>query len=114
MADGTLKPIPTEVARAGDADVRIKWSDGHDSVYPARYLRLRCACAVCADEMSGRRVVRDEDVPKDVKPLKIGLVGRYALHIQWSDAHSSGIYSFEYIRDLCPCKECVNIKDIQL
>ncbi len=108
MPEPRLKPIPLEVARAGEADVRIRWNDGHESVYPARFLRSKCSCALCADEMSGRRIVREEDLALGVKPLKISLVGRYALHIQWSDAHDSGLFAFDYLRGLCPCKECIN------
>ncbi len=103
--------IPLEITRAGEADVRIRWSDDHESVYPARILRLQCSCALCVEEMSGHRIIRDHDVAPGVKPLKISLVGRYALHIQWSDAHNSGLYTFDYLRSLCPCKECINTKN---
>jgi len=37
---------------------------------------------------------------------KAELVGRYALQIYWSDGHSSGIYTFDYLRNLCPCTDC--------
>jgi DUF971 family protein len=30
------------------------------------------------------------------------LVGNYALRIDWSDEHGSGIYSFQYLREICP------------
>ncbi|MDB5329847.1 MAG: hypothetical protein JWP03_998, partial [Phycisphaerales bacterium] len=30
------------------------------------------------------------------------LVGNYALRIDWSDNHGSGIYSFQYLREICP------------
>jgi DUF971 family protein len=29
-------------------------------------------------------------------------VGNYALRIDWSDSHGSGIYSFQYLREICP------------
>lgn len=28
------------------------------------------------------------------------LVGNYALRIEWSDGHDSGIYSFDYLREI--------------
>jgi len=34
--------------------------------------------------------------------LKAELVGNYALRIDWSDDHGSGIYSFEYLREISP------------
>jgi DUF971 family protein len=30
------------------------------------------------------------------------LVGNYALKITWSDQHDTGIYSFQYLREICP------------
>ena len=26
--------------------------------------------------------------------------------LKWGDGHETGIYSFEYLRKICPCKEC--------
>jgi DUF971 family protein len=37
---------------------------------------------------------------------QIGVVGRYALSIEWSDGHDSGIYSYRTLRALCPCAVC--------
>jgi DUF971 family protein len=39
-------------------------------------------------------------------PMRIGVVGRYALSIEWSDGHDSGIYSYQTLRALCPCVRC--------
>jgi DUF971 family protein len=58
------------------------------------------------DEMTGERTLRPESVPEGVHPLAIRYVGRYALGFDWSDGHTTGIYPFEYLRDLCPCAEC--------
>ena len=70
------------------------------------YLRRACRCAGCINEWSGERIQKPEQVSPDVKPLSIDPVGRYAIHIDWSDGHTSGIYSFDHLRDICPCKEC--------
>ncbi len=98
--------MPVEVGRANQHDVKITWQDGHVSVYPARELRLKCPCAGCVDEVTGQLRVVPTNVPQDVHPLKIDLVGRYAISIQWSDGHSTGIYSFEMLRKMCPCEKC--------
>ncbi|MEE8161623.1 MAG: DUF971 domain-containing protein [Acidobacteriota bacterium] len=100
------RPTPSEICRANLHDLRIVWKDGHQSTYPARYLRLRCPCAGCVDEWTGRPVLKSADVPEDVAPTSLQLVGRYALRVHWSDGHSHGIYTFEFLRDLCPCAEC--------
>lgn len=100
MNEAGLKPIPEEIGRANAHDVKIRWNDGTENIYPARLLRLSCGCAACVDEMSGRKTLREEDVAEGVHPVKIGLVGRYAMHISWSDGHASGIYGFEYLKKL--------------
>jgi DUF971 family protein len=33
-------------------------------------------------------------------------VGSYAIQIQFSDSHATGIYSFEHLREICPCADC--------
>jgi DUF971 family protein len=97
-----LKPVPVAITRANAWDVAIRWSDGHAAVYPALYLRRACCCAPCLE--------RPEDVGEtlepDVHPLAIHAVGTYAVQFEWSDGHAAGVYSYEYLRGLCPCKEC--------
>lgn len=103
MERATSTSLPVEIGRANEHDVKIRWQDGHESLYPARQLRLACPCAGCVDEMTGTVRVIATSVPQDVHPLKIDLVGRYAISIQWSDGHNTGIYAFNYLRNLCPC-----------
>ena len=100
------KPIPSEITRANVADIRILWKGAHNSVYPARYLRLRCPCAGCVDEWTGKRFLRESEVPQEIVPSSLELVGRYGLRVYWSDGHSDGIYTFNFLRELCPCSEC--------
>ncbi|MFO0981882.1 MAG: DUF971 domain-containing protein [Planctomycetota bacterium] len=106
-----MSPMPqrfeVQALRQVDADhLGIRWADGHESTYPVLYLRGRCACAQCVDEMTGQRRIGPFEVVADVKPVRIAPVGRYALGILWSDGHDSGIYTFERLRALCPCDEC--------
>lgn len=100
---GAHASVPVEIGRANLADVKVIWQDGHESIYPARELRLACPCAGCVDEVTGRRRITARAVPEDVKPLKVELVGRYAMSVMWSDGHRTGIYPFDYLRKLCPC-----------
>ena len=53
--------------------------------------------------MTGRPLLNEQDVPADVRPVKIVPVGRYGVQITWSDGHDTGIYTFENLRALCPC-----------
>ncbi len=89
-----------------NGELGITWADGHESYYPARELRLACTCARCMDEVTGRRVLLEDRVPRDVRPLEAIPVGRYAIALRWSDRHETGIYPFERLRQLCPCPEC--------
>jgi len=41
-----------------------------------------------------------------LKMLGVEPVGHYAIRIDWSDGHKTGIYSFEHFRRICPCEEC--------
>lgn len=96
-------PTPKAIEQAGPRELRIEWSDGHASLYPVRTIRLNCRCANCVEELTGRPLLRADDVPEDVRPVKIAPVGRYALQIDWTDGHDTGIYTFEHLRALCPC-----------
>jgi ATP-binding protein involved in chromosome partitioning len=98
-------PVPQAIHRTDDA-VRITWAEDHVGVYPARDLRLACPCAECVEEMSGRPLLEPTAVPAHITPLRIALVGAYAIRIDWSDGHSTGIYTYEFLREICPCERC--------
>ena len=96
-------PVPKEIGRANQHDVKITWQDGHQSIYPAQALRLNCPCAGCVDETTGALRIIATSIPADIRPLSIEVVGRYAISIHWSDGHQTGIYAFDRLRKLCPC-----------
>lgn len=99
--------LPEEVGPNEDGSaLRIVWQDAHVSEYPPRQLRLTCPCAGCVDEMTGRKLLSPESVDSSVHPLEINYVGRYALSFRWSDGHDTGIFPFQYLRELCPCDAC--------
>ncbi len=104
MADRSS--MPTAIRREPDAIV-INWVEpGHVARYPARELRLGCQCAACVDEMTSRPLLDPATVPANVAPDGVELVGGYGLRVRWSDGHSAGIYTFEWLRSHCPCPEC--------
>jgi DUF971 family protein len=97
-------PIPTEIRRLGTQSVRIAWGDGHRSEYTNRFLRDHCPCAMCRKRpRRSLPLVGDRD---ELYAVQVGVVGRYAVSIKWSDGHDSGIYSYETLRALCPCDQC--------
>ena len=97
---------PLEIGRANIHDLRIRWSDGHESVYPAADLRLACPCAGCAQQSAPRPPGQIRLLPagiQTVHPLRVELIGQYAIRVYWSDGHSEGIYGFDRLRAACPC-----------
>ncbi len=97
---------PVEVARVERSGIRIKWMDQHEAIYPNAYLRYHCACTACVDEWTRVRRVQADQIPSDIHPLRIAPVGQYAIRIDWSDGHNTGIYSFDMLREICPCPGC--------
>ncbi len=89
---------PLEITQPSKNEIKIRWRDGDESLYNAYELRLACACADCVDEVTGSRRVPQEWIKKDVYPLSMEPVGRYGIKFQWSDGHSTGIYTFERLR----------------
>jgi DUF971 family protein len=63
-------------------------------------------CASCVDECTGVRKILPGSIPASLERVRVAPVGNYALHFGWSDGHDTGIYSFEYLRELCPCPQC--------
>ena len=102
---------PLSINQAGAFELEIKWSDGHRSLYFTHDLRLACRCANCVDEWNGKVTLDRGSVPADVHPLTIESVGRYGLKIVWSDGHSTGIYAFDYLRNICGCEICTTDKN---
>ena len=87
--------------------VKIVWTDGHESQYPLEHLRAHCPCASC-------RAAPQSSEPPSPFPLykpaarltSAEAVGRYAVRLLRADGHNTGIYSFDHLRDICPCPEC--------
>lgn len=98
---GDLRVQATEIGPSEDeARLRIVWGDGVTAEYVPRRLRMMCPCAGCVDELTGVRTLQPGDVSGNVYPTAIHYVGRYALQFVWSDGHSTGLYTFEYLRGL--------------
>jgi ATP-binding protein involved in chromosome partitioning len=94
------RPIPSKIELKTRKELAVHWSDGKETLLSSYELRCKCPCAQCVDEMTGVVRLDPAGISKDVWPQNIAPVGRYALHFQWSDGHSSGIYPFELLREL--------------
>ena len=97
------KPVAVRSPR-GARKTEIDWSDGHRSVYPHEILRGHCPCAGCQGHSGEVHFIETTDEQRELED--IAPVGSYALGLKWFDGHSSGIYSFVFLRALCPCEAC--------
>jgi DUF971 family protein len=109
-------PKSVRVELTAGTGVDIDWSDGHSSHYGFQFLRDACPCALCQEER-GKTGLEPGQAPGSTpgglpmfrpaaKPVQAEKVGRYALRFTWQDGHEHGIYSWDYLRDVCPCQEC--------
>jgi DUF971 family protein len=115
-ADAAI-PKKVRVKKTEGTGVEIDWKDGHQSAWNFEWLRNACPCATCHEEREKTGRVPGVPKPKEqkllmmyeapVKPLEVTPVGKYALKFKWSDGHESGIYSWEYLRRLCRCDDCM-------
>lgn len=102
---------PEHIAISKSVGVKIDWHDGHHSDYSLSHLRANCPCAECTGA-HGTPSLKEQagSLFQMYKPtLKIASVepvGNYAIRFRWNDGHSSGIYSFQHLREICPCGEC--------
>ena len=130
MGAVTPATTPTRLHLKKDERLEIDWADGRRCVYPVTYLRSMCPCAQCRTVRQGEASTSQppspaaaqrpaQGQPARKKPLLTILpgnyakplhavaaepVGNYGIKIDWSDNHGSGIYSFQYLREICPNK----------
>lgn len=89
-----------DIAQANDRILRITWTDDRTDNFDVVALRRLCPCAVCVDEISGVRKLDAASIDESVRPQQVDSVGAYALKIAFSDRHTTGIYTFDYLRRL--------------
>ena len=98
----TFKPTtsapPESIDVTERGELRIVWPGGPEVSIPAAALRDQCPCASCIEEGTGRKILDPKTIPADIRPLEIRPVGNYAVQIQWSDGHGSGIYTWSLLR----------------
>ena len=109
-------PKSVKVNLSSGAGLDIEWKDAHRSHYSFPFLRDACPCALCDDERN-KSDRKPGEPPKTApgalpmfkaaaKPESAEGVGKYAIRFKWNDSHDLGIYSWQFLRDVCPCEEC--------
>ena len=91
----------------------LDWSDGVRAEYPLRFLRAQCPCASCRDVREQRsndpfRVLPSHLLEPNSELVGVEPVGRYGMRLRWGDGHDTGIYTYDYLRELAEKPE-VNI-----
>ncbi|HME13303.1 MAG TPA: DUF971 domain-containing protein [Candidatus Acidoferrum sp.] len=128
--DPRKKPTGVKIHVSSGAGVDITWADGHSSHYDFPYLRDACPCATCNDEREKKAAAESKEASAahaGATPSAVPLpttspvfpmfkpkaraqsatsVGSYAIQINFTDGHNTGIYSYEQLRMICPCAAC--------
>lgn len=101
-----ITPIRLDLKK--DKQLEIDWQDGGKSIYSLALLRSLCPCATCREhrEKEAQKktllTILPGNYSGEIHVIHAQLVGNYALQIDWSDKHDTGIYSFQYLRDISP------------
>jgi DUF971 family protein len=112
----SVDPKSVKVNVTTGTGMEIEWKDGHVSAYSFPFLRDACPCALCIEERE-KEMRQPGDQLKPIagalpmfkaaaRPTEVKPVGKYAISFTWNDGHQHGIYSWEYLREQCPCQEC--------
>ena len=93
-----MNPTPVDIElKQAAGELLITWSDQHVSRFSLRYLRGWCPCAKCQGHFSDAKKFVASTNPRlsDVVP-----VGGYGAAFHWGDGHTTGIYAFDYLREI--------------
>jgi DUF971 family protein len=92
---------PLDIQQVGD-ELAVKWDDGGESFIKLEKLRRFCPCAGCKGErdIMGNlyKGPERELSPKSFQLVRVSMVGGYAVQPLWADGHSTGLFSFDYLR----------------
>ncbi len=105
--------FPKQIKQNKPDELFILWDDGHESVISLKTLRDNCPCASCKGEtilMHTYVPPLQPELPGKYQLVGAEQVGSYALGMTWGDGHRTGIYTWEKLRSLCECAECVKNK----
>ena len=106
-----MKPVSITANRE-KKELVVLWDNDHASLYSFSLLRAGCPCAECRGGHANMSDIPapsafEADLPDSpATRLKTILpVGSYAITPVWEDGHDAGIYRWDYLRALCPCKD---------
>ena len=80
--------------------ITLRWPDGETATVENAALRAACSCALCIDEMTRAPLLDPKTIPADIHAEKVGIIGNYAVTVDWSDGHNTGFFPYSTIREL--------------
>ena len=111
LTGDAISPAKVRVDKTGGTGMQIDWRDGHHSAWTFAWLRAACPCATCHEERDADGRKPGTAKPKPVlllplyeappRPVEVTPVGKYALRFKWNDGHEAGLYSWDYLRNVC-------------
>jgi DUF971 family protein len=102
MVSDSIVQTPANIQLIGN-EVAIIWSDGAETYYPMEELR---AASPSAQNVGERDILGNQyggDGPKKFPGVTVThweQVGNYAIRFEFSDSHRTGLYSYDYLRQL--------------
>jgi DUF971 family protein len=97
-----MQSLPTKIELVGNT-LALLWNDGTECYLEASYLRQCSPSAEQTGEADLFGVVSGGNPNGDYSEVGISgfsYVGNYAIRIQFSDGHSTGIFSWEYLAEI--------------
>jgi DUF971 family protein len=111
LTGDAISPAKVRVDKSGGTGMSIEWRDGHASSWNFAWLRAACPCATCHEEREADGRAPGVEKPKPAsllpmftappRPVEVTPVGKYALRFKWNDGHEAGLYSWDYLRNVC-------------
>ena len=94
-----MRPVDLQII---GEELAIKWEDQTESYLRLERLRRACPCAGCRGEIDVLgQLHKGPDIPlahQSFQLTRISPVGGYAVQPFWADGHSSGLFTFDYLR----------------
>ncbi len=97
--------IAPETIQAIGVEIAIRWNDGHESYHPMEFLRANSPSAETKGEtdlLGNRMGGSDQTDFTGIRVTGWEIIGGYAIQFTFSDGHNTGIFSYEFLRELNP------------
>ena len=93
-------PIPVDIKlHQNSKKLELVYSDDESYQLSCEFLRVLSPSAEVRGHGAGQEKLQSGKINVSIK--NIVSVGNYAIQLVFSDGHDSGIYSWEYLYDLC-------------